>query len=308
MSAASDQQSVSTNFPESAIWRKLLSGDRARIGQAAVQVKAAGHSDEYAALLLVVRHRDASRLRRLFGVITYRSAYTERERRSALTALSLLWGTMGRELGIALDPKATHFERQHAHKALSRRRDQRAVRPLIDALLSGHALEDWQCISTLGALGDQHAVDGLLSYIGLQESDSYTGDKAVLDVGVEIGRALRILNARAVLPTVKKMLHSAIPAQRTGAALVLAGWGQDIVTPTLIELLDDPVAGVRAGAATALGELKAVSALSPLQAHLTDPDQEVRVAVERAVQQVSVVTAQRLVSGKKLKRPDPVWR
>src|SRR6185436_11223429 len=93
--------------------------------------------------------------------------YTERERRSAFLALTALWGALGRELAMALDAKASHFDRERAHKALIRRRDQRAVKALVNALLEGHALEDWQCISTLGSLGDVQAVDGLLAYLGM---------------------------------------------------------------------------------------------------------------------------------------------
>src|SRR5215831_13467568 len=101
----------------------LLSGNRERIGKAVEEITALGQNDEYAARLLAARRRNARRERRWFGVITISTAYTERERRSALVALSLLWGALGRELASALDPKATHFEREHAHKALVRRRD-----------------------------------------------------------------------------------------------------------------------------------------------------------------------------------------
>src|SRR5260221_8033392 len=96
--------------------RMLLSGNRERIGKAVAQVNAMGQADEYSAFLLAARRRNARRERRWFGIISVTTAYTERERRSALTALSLLWGALGRALAMALDPRATHFEREHAHK------------------------------------------------------------------------------------------------------------------------------------------------------------------------------------------------
>src|SRR5207302_9121248 len=105
---------------------------------------------------------------------------------------------IGRELTMALDPKASHFVRDRANKALFRRRDQRAVRPLIDALLSGHAPEDWQCIPTLGALGDLHAADALVQYIGLDRDQACIADSALIDIGIDVGRSLRELNARDV--------------------------------------------------------------------------------------------------------------
>src|SRR5262249_32503737 len=170
-----------SQIAQSAQWRKLLSGNRGQITKAAAQIRSEGLTDEYAAHLIAARRRDARRPRRLLGMVTVTAPYSERERRSALTALGLLWGALGREGAMALDPKASHFDREHAHKALARRRDQRAVRPLVDALLGGYALEDWQLIPTLGALGDQRAADALVQYLGLNVEKACIPDSAVLD-------------------------------------------------------------------------------------------------------------------------------
>ncbi len=296
------------DIPQPSLWRKLLSGSREQIMDAAAQISAAGLTDGYAALLLVARRRNARYRRRLLGVVPLTTGYAERERRSALTALGVLWGALGRELGMALDPKASHFDRELAHKALIRRRDQRAVGPLVDALLSGHALEDWQCIPTLGALGDLQAADALLRYIGLYQGADRSPASSVLDMGIDIGRALRDMNARHVLKTIQDMLKSPLAFQRTGAALVIAGWGDDKLAASLIPLLVDPVIQVRVAAINALGELKAVAAFEPLQESVTDPDPDVSGAAEKALQQVILAHPQRSIKVSKLKHPKLIQR
>jgi HEAT repeat protein len=296
-----------TPLPQPGLWRKLLSGNREQIADAAAQINAAGLTDEYATLLLAARRRRARFTRRLFGIVPLRIPYTERERRSALTALGVLWGALGRELGMALDPKASHFDREHAHKSLARRRDQRAVRPLIDALLAGHALEDWQCIPTLGALGDARAADALAQYIGLNTDTACIPDSAVLDIAPDVGRALRSLNAHHMLKVAQQALYSALPHQRAGAALVIAGWDDENLAPSLVPLVEDHVPMVRIAAISALGELKAAASLIPLQAIIADPDPDVRLAAERALQQVTTASAQRAVKSKN-KHPNPAKR
>ncbi len=300
-------------FQQPALWRMLLSGNRTQIAEAVTQLNTAGLVDEYAALLLVARRRSARRTRRLFGVLAWSAPYSERERRSALTALGLLWGTLGRELGTALDPKASHFDRRNAYQALGRRRDQRAVRPLIDALLEGHALEDWQCIPTLAALGDQSAVEALLRYIDLGKDREAMPPRnmdhaSILDIGVEVGRALRALNARTALSAVESGLRNAVPTRRAAAALALAGWGDEKLAADIVPLLDDQVSWVRVAAATALGELEAPDALDAVRTRLADSDSDVRVAAERATQQLAAIKAQRNVQASNAKRPDFVRR
>jgi HEAT repeat protein len=299
-------------FPQPVIWRKLLSGSRDQIAQAVTQINGDGLADDYGCLLLTARRRSASRARRLFGLMTLNTGYTERERRSALTALGLLWGALGRELALALDPKASHFERERAYKALIRRRDQRAVRPLIEALLSGNALEDWQCIPTLGTLGDQRAADALIRYIGLDSETPVISENALLDIGIEVGRALHELNMRETLTIARNAQTSALPHQRASAALVIAGWGDESLAPLLVPLVEDHITLVRLAAITALGELKAAASMIPLQALAADSDPQVQLAVERALQQVTTANAQRAVqkntNSSKLKRPNPVQR
>jgi HEAT repeat protein len=295
-------------LPQPSLWRKLLSGNRDHIAEAVAQITAAGLADDYAAMLLVVRRRNAQRTWNLLGMVSFTTNYGERARRSALTALGLLWGALGRELGLALDPRASNFDREHAHKALIRRRDQRAVRPLIDALLSGHALEDWQCIPTLGALGDLSAASALLQYIGLEGSGQV--NEAVLDLGVDIGRALHELNARDSLKTVQDALENSASAlsadQRSAAALVLAGWGDETLAPLILPLVNDSESRVRVAAITALGELKAWESLATLQENLNDPDETVKGAVERALQQVTKANAHRAVKTGKIKQASPI--
>jgi HEAT repeat protein len=299
-------------FPQPIIWRKLLSGSRDQIAHAVAQINDDGLADDYGCLLLSARRRSASRTRRLLGLVTVNTGYTERERRSALTALGLLWGALGRELALALDPKASHFERERAYKALIRRRDQRAVRPLIEALLSGNAMEDWQCIPTLGSLGDQRAAEALIRYIGLNSDSMVITESALLDIGIEVGRALRELNTREALALVKEAHSSALPHQRASAALVIAGWGDENLAPLLVPLVEDHTTLVRLAAITALGELKAAASMIPLQALAADSDPQVQRAVERALQQVTTANAQRAVqknvNASKLKRPNPVQR
>ena len=304
-----DEQQQPANqpqLPQLAVWRRLLSGNRGQIAKATAQIRAEGLTDEYAALLLATRRRNARRPRRLLGMVMLATPYSERERRSALTALGALWGALGRELAMALDPKASHFDREHAHKALARRRDQRAVRPLVDALLGGYALEDWQLIPTLGALGDLRAADALVQYLGLNQDKARVPDSAVLDIGIDVGRALRELNAQEALNVARDARLSPLPHQRIGAALVIAGWADEKLAPLLVPLVEDRISLVRVAAINALGELKAAASMIPLQALAADSDADVREAVERALQQVTLANAQRTVKAGKLKRPNPV--
>ncbi len=291
-------EATSAQLPHPDLWRKLLSNNRDQIADAVAQIHDAGLADDYAGLLLIARRRHVRYARRLFGLIPLTTPYTERERRSALTALGVLWGAMGREVGMALDPKTSHFDREQAHKALSRRRDQRATRPLIDALLSGHAVEDWRCIQTLVTLGDARAADALATYIGLNAEVACIPDSAVSDIALDIGRALRDMNAREMLKVAQEALHSPLPHQRTGAVLIIAGWGDESLAPLLVPLVEDRIPMVRLAAINALGELKAAASLLPLQAVVTDPDPAVRIAVEQALEQVTAANARRAAKSK----------
>ncbi len=293
--------------PNPVLWRRLLSGNRERIAEAVTTISEANTDDVYAPLLLKVRRRRARCERRVIGLVTFTTPYTERERRSALSALGLMWGAPGRELAMALDPKLTHFDRDRAHKALIRRRDQRAVRPLIEALIDGHALEDWQCIATLGALGDLRAVNGLLTYVGL-DAQVERPINIALDFGLEVGRALRTLNAKEAIQRIQQAITAPLPRQRASAALVLAGWNDDTLAPLVLPLLEDETPAVRLAAVTAVGELKANAGLTALQNHLNDPDPQVRLAVERALQQVITANAQRAAPRSKIRRADLVRR
>src|SRR5688572_28211085 len=84
----------SNELPDPMLWRKLLSGNREQITRAVEQLAAEGLTDEYAVLLLAARRRGVRRQRRLLGFVPLTTGYTERERRSALTALGLLWGAV----------------------------------------------------------------------------------------------------------------------------------------------------------------------------------------------------------------------
>lgn len=279
--------------PHDGLWRMLLSGNRARIAQAVERINQAGQADDYAALLLVMRRRAVYRVWYAGQLRLLRLLYGERARRSAQSALGLLWGPLGRELATALDPKASHFDRAGAYKALVRRRDHRAVGPLIDALMADETPENWQCIAALGELGDLRAADALLAYMNLgegQPNDSPIPAHRV-DVGIEVGRALRGLNARSGLPRLQAALSSPDPSRRAAAALISGGWGEDrkftdALIPALMALTGDTEVKVQRAALTALGELKALPALEIARAHLQDADSDLRAAAERAHQQI----------------------
>jgi HEAT repeat protein len=275
------------------IWRMLLSGQRERIADAVAQI-APRHRDDYAAMLVEVRRRDAVKARRMFRVVPHARRYSERQRRSALTALSLMWGSVGREIAIALDPKASYFDRVAAHRALVRRKDQRAVRPLIEALNSGNALEDWRCIATLGELGDLRAAAALLEYMRLGEDNDLDVPLRCRDVGIEVGKALRGLDAKAAFGIAGQCLGSGNPTRRAAGALVVAGWGDEALGPALLPLLTDSSPLVRAAAAVALGELKVFSALDVLYERIGELDGEVRAAAEQAIQQITKAQAERV--------------
>jgi HEAT repeat protein len=187
-------------------------------------------------------------------------------------ALGIFWGPSGREVAIALDPKASHFERENAHKALIRRRDQRAVRPLLDALMGGYALEDWQCIATLGelgALGGERQVGGeLLKYVGL-DAETDRPLYIAAEFGIEVGRALWEMNAQQAIQTTEKALRAPLVRQRAAAALVVAGWHDESIAPDLMPLLNDPDEAVRSAATRALAELNVTESLPLLEAQQT---------------------------------------
>jgi HEAT repeat protein len=296
-----EHRTLTAELPQRGIWGRLLSGNRDQIKAAVKAVESAGLANDYALLLLAARRRNARRTRLVFGPVKINLPYTDRERRSALSALGMLWGATGKDLAWALDPKASHFEREHAHQSLMRRRDPRALRPLADAMLAGHALEDWRCIATLGALGDLRAVDALMQYVGL-DANTDRDVKIALDFGIEVGKALREMNARAAIQQAQSMLMAPLPRQRAAATLVLAGWGDETIAETLVPLIEDKDATVRRAAITALGELKAAASLIPIQTVLSDPDLNVRIAAERALQQVHEANAQRAVKGSSEKR------
>lgn len=275
--------------------RHLLSGDKERIRQAAALIHAAGRADEVAEYLLVVRRRGVKDVRRVFEVPLFRLPYSERARRSALSALGALWGPMGREIALALDFKASHFERGDAHNALIRRRDQRAVQPLIAALLDGHALEDWRCISTLGALGDQRAAEPLVQYLGLNAPGDVVQRPWALDAGVEVGRSLRLLKACDAKARLAAGLSSSFAYQRAGAALALAGWGDAGDLSGIQALLRDPEPLVREAAATALGELREPEAIDALKEAVWDQDVRTASAAERALQQIATTPSRRAI-------------
>src|SRR5215470_11193425 len=89
--------------PDAVLWRRLLSGNRERIAEAVTTISEANTEDVYAPLLVKVRRRRARCERRVIGLVTFTTPYTERERRSALSALGLMWGAPGRELALALE-------------------------------------------------------------------------------------------------------------------------------------------------------------------------------------------------------------
>lgn len=286
--------------PPPELMRHLLSGNRERIGRAVASINAAGRADEFAERLLVVRRRRAQSVQRLFRMPLFKLPYSERERRSALSALGALWGPMGREIALALDYKASHFERGDAHNALIRRRDQRAVQPLISALMDGHALEDWRCISTLGALGDLRAAEPLVQYMGLAEPASGSGVTSgvrpwALDAGIEVGRALRLLKACDAKMKLAAALASPLSYQRAGAALALAGWGDSGDLSAVQALLRDSEPVVREAVATALGELREPGAIDALKQALSDPDARTASAAERALQQIATTPSRRAI-------------
>jgi hypothetical protein len=274
----------SDELPQPEIWNRLLSGNRERIALALQEIDAAGLSHDYGVLLLSARRRNARRVRQV-GPVQVITRYRERERRSALLALGMLWGAFGKDIAKALDPKATHFEREHAHQALIRRRDPRAVPILLDAMLSGHALEDWQCITTLGALGDLRAADALLSYVGL-ETGIEREPNIAFEYGIEVGRALRLLKAQPTIARVKEALQADLARQRAAATVVLAGWGDESLVNLITPLLEDSEASVRRAAVMALGELNVAATLIPIHI-INDDDPDVRAAAAQSLQRVS---------------------
>ena len=82
--------------------RHLLSGDKERVGQTAAYINAAGRTDEFAEKIAGCTAAARTDSAAVFKVPLLKLPYSERERRSALSALGALWGPMGREIALAL--------------------------------------------------------------------------------------------------------------------------------------------------------------------------------------------------------------
>jgi HEAT repeat protein len=169
---------------------------------------------------------------------------------------------------------------------------------LIAALIDGHALEDWRCISTLGALGDLRAAEPLMQYLGLEAIGGGSTAAPVsrpwaLEAGIEVGRSLRLLKACDAKTRLVAGLNSPISDHRAGAVLALAGWGDTSDRGAIQVLLKDPVPVVREAAATALGELRDPEAIDALKEALRDLDTRTANAAERALQQIVTTPSRR---------------
>jgi len=287
---------MSRDMPGRKVWRMLLCGERERIKDAAHQLTHSEMRDQVVLQLLRLRRGEIQREWRIAGWVVRRIPYSERERRSALTALTVLWGSTGRALGIALDPHVSHSRRGLAHDTLRRKRDQRAVRPLMEALLSRNTPEPWRCISTLGSLGDRTAGDALIGYMGfdsgLRDRHDYKvlpiNDDELLDQGIEVGRALRRLDAQSAWRQVHPALNGDYsPKLRAAAALIAAGWGDPAHALSVQEMLGASEKFVKLAAITALGELRPESVMLLVPPFVSDPDPEISAAAEGAIQRAA---------------------
>src|SRR5262249_44831616 len=150
------------------------------------------------------------------------------------------------------------------------------------------------CISTLGSLGDVQAASGLMAYLGL-DSSIVRPTNRILEFGIEVGHALRTLNAPNTLAQIEAALTGTLAQQRIGAALALGGWGEDQLATQLTPLFEDDNPQVRLATVMSAGELKSSDSVAPLRAALSDPDEQVRTAVEGALQKVLAAHAKRSI-------------
>lgn len=294
--------------PASTLWDELLSGDKSRMAVAVETINRDGQAEDFVSLLFAARRDQAQRERRLLGLIPLRRLITERERRAALSAIALIWGTLGREVACVLDPRATYHDREHARQSLIRRRDARAIRPIVEAMIAGSAPELLQCILLLAALGDQRAAEGLLRYVGLSRPDSPSRPWEVIhEFGIEVGKALRTLNVKSALETVTAALNGENAYRQGAAAVVLAGWrgvesADPVLTGRLLALLSNTGAtddSLRLALALALGELRVTEARLPLERLLSSPNLALSHAARSALEQINIANAQRAVKAGK---------
>jgi hypothetical protein len=106
----------------------------------------------------------------------------------------------------------------------------------------------------LGELGDPRAVDALIEYIQ-QVTTQMTEPQqsAIPDIGLDIGRTLRTLNGKYIVPP--DLLTSAYPHQRAFGVFLMAGCRQ-LGAETASALLQDPDPGVRAAAEYGLHHMR----------------------------------------------------
>jgi len=165
--------------------------------------------------------------------------------------------------------------RTRAAEELGKRKDRRAVQPLIEVLRSDpRSYVRDSAAEALGQIGDPAAVDALLD--ALAEYEYWPLREASAE-------ALGIIGDSRAVNGLIQLLGDPVKYVRDEAARALGRLKDPSAVPALIVVLEDSSEQVRYNAAEALGEIKDPRAIEPLIQKLNDADPKVQGESERVL-------------------------
>ena len=183
--------------------------------------------------------------------------------------------------------KGTRLSRRHAASALGWIGDGEAVLPLIAALADDSTKVRFEAVWSLGIIGDKRATRPLVDLLHdiTEDSDNnmITSKEYRMIHDNIIGALVEIGDAEA-LPYIARELKAMETGKRKDAAKALGKTADIRAVPYLVEaLLKDDDAETRENAAWALGQIGSETAISSLEAAMSDKIEAVRLAAECAI-------------------------
>jgi len=168
--------------------------------------------------------------------------------------------------------------RSDAANVLGEIGDERAVDPLIGALMDAKYTVRWNAAEALGKIGDTKAVEPLIATFKVE--DDYLRARAAEALGA-------IGDEKAVEPLIS-VLDDEDQGVRSSAAEALGAMGAARAVEPLINALNDEEWSVRSSAARALGWIGDARAVGPLTTALNDESEYVRSSAETALENIRI--------------------